>query len=82
MIEYVPPDTEARKLEEMLQRYRNIFGTEEGRLVLGDILVMLHFGVPINSEEERIEANVGIAIARMAGVMDHVDKFVGIGERR
>jgi hypothetical protein len=77
-IEFAPPNLDAKKLEEMRQRYRNVFGSEEGRLVLGDILVMCHFGVPLNSEEERHEYNVGVAIARMCAIMSEVDSLLGI----
>jgi hypothetical protein len=48
--------------------------------VLGDILVSNHFGVPLNNEVERIEYNVGIAIARMSGMMSEVDALLMIGE--
>ena len=62
----------------MPQRYRNVFGSLEGRRVLGDILVTCHFGVPINSEEARIEYNVGVYIARMSGAMEPIDSLLGI----
>ena len=62
----------------MRQRYRNVFGSEEGRRVLGDILVTCHFGVPINSEEERTEYNVGVYVARMCGAMEPIDSLLGI----
>ena len=76
MIEY--PDQEMAKkralaAREMEQSYRNVFSSPEGRKVLGDILVSNHFGVPLNSEVERIEYNVGVAIARMSGMMGEVD---------
>jgi hypothetical protein len=78
MIEYAPANKDSLILEAMKQRYRNVFGTDEGVLVLGDILRMCHFGVPLNSEEERVEYNVGVAIARMCGIMGLVDNLVGI----
>jgi hypothetical protein len=81
MIEYTPGNAEFdRRERERLQRYRNVFGSAEGRLVLGDILVRNHFGVPINNEVERIEYNVGIEIARTSGMMGAIDKQLGIEE--
>jgi len=70
----------AQARKEMLQRYHNVFGSIEGRLVLGDILMMCHFGVPVNNDIERIEYNVGIAIARMSGIMQSIDRQLGIEE--
>ena len=81
MIEYSPEDDLMRQREQArLQRYRNVFGSPEGMRVLGDILRTCHFGVPLNSEVERIEYNVGVAIARMSGMMTAIDKQLGIGE--
>jgi len=80
MIDYTPEGTDDQKQRDMLQRYRNVFGTPEGRLVLGDILQMCHFGWGITTEEARIEYNVGIAIARMAGIMGAIAAQFGIEE--
>lgn len=82
MMEYDDPEVQKQqeRAEIMRQRYRNVFGTEEGRKVLGDILVLCHFGVPLNNEAERIEYNVGIAIARLSGIMQAVDRHLGIEE--
>ncbi len=80
-IDYSPNETErARKERDNLQRYKNVFGTPEGRKVLGDILLTCHWGVPLNSDVERIEYNVGVAIARMSGIMSVIDKQLGIAE--
>ena len=81
MIDYAPEE-DARQLadKEMRQYYRSVFSSTEGRKVLGDILVSNHFGVPLNNEVERIEYNVGIAIARMSGMMSEVDALLMIGE--
>lgn len=68
-----------RRNREMQQRYRNVFGSDEGRKVLGDILDLCHFAVPLNNETERIEHNVGVAIARMSGIFDAIDSHLGIG---
>ena len=80
MIEYVEDNPQNQKQKDMLQRYRNVFGTPEGRIVLGDILQMCHFGFGIMTEEARIEYNVGIAIARMSGMMQAIDTLIGIRE--
>lgn len=80
-IDYQPEDIDLERRErERLLRYRNVFGSAEGLMVLGDILVRNHFGVPLNSEIERVEYNVAIEIARMSGIMSAIDKQLGIGE--
>jgi hypothetical protein len=61
-------------------RYRNVFGSPEGRVVLGDILAFCHFGRLVASDEERVEYNVGVAIARMSGIMSEIDVLMKIGE--
>ena len=81
MIDYTPEE-DARQIadKKMKQYYRSVFSSAEGRKVLGDILISNHFGVPLNNEVERIEYNVGIAIARMSGMMSEVDALLMIGE--
>lgn len=66
--------------KEMMQRYKNIFGTAEGRIVLGDILTLGHFGEILNpSEDVRLgEHNLAIAIARMAGAFDQLYSQLGM----
>jgi hypothetical protein len=61
-----------KRAEEMMQRYRNVFGTPEGRLVLGDILTLCHFGETLDPKDpvQAAEYNVGLTIVRMAGVLD------------
>lgn len=61
-------------------RYRNVFGTAEGRVVLGDILAFCHFGRLVSNDEERVEYNVGVAIARMSGMMGEIDVLLKIRE--
>ena len=65
---------------DMMQRYKNVFGSEEGRIVLGDILTLGHFGEILNpAEDVRLgEHNLAIAIARMAGAFDQVYKQYGM----
>lgn len=60
--------------EEMQQRYRNVFASMEGRAVLGDILTLGHFDVPLNADEpERLgERSLAVTIARMAGAFDQI----------
>jgi hypothetical protein len=81
MIEYNANANAAEAKEErMRQRFRNVFGSEEGKRVLGEILRRNHFGVPLNNEVERIEYNVGVEIARMSGIMGAIDSQLRIGE--
>ena len=40
-----------RAAREMQQRYRNVFGTAEGRMVLGDILDVGHFGMALDPND-------------------------------
>lgn len=81
MIDYAPSEAdETRRKREMQQRYRNVFSSPEGQIVLGHILSENHFGVPLNNDVERIEYNVGVAIARMSGMMGEIDNLLKIGE--
>lgn len=74
------PEERAKEEREMEQRYRNVFGTDEGRRVLGDILVSCHFGMPIKDETERVEYNLGIAILRQSGTISSIYRLLGIRE--
>ena len=69
---------------EMQQRYRNVFNSAEGRIVLGDILTMLHFGETLDPEDVKCvaEYNVGIVIARMAGALNLIYPQLGIPVRK
>lgn len=66
--------------QEMQQRYRNVFGTAEGRKVLGDILTLGHFGVNLNPSDSIVISNYNFAltIARMAGALDPLYAHLGI----
>lgn len=68
------PQQPKTREEEMQQRYRNVFANMEGRIVLGDILTMGHFDVPLNADEpERLgERSLAVTIARMAGAFDQI----------
>jgi hypothetical protein len=68
------------KRREIEQMYRNVFDSPEGRIVLGDIMVTCHFGVPINNDFERCEYNVGVAIARASGIFEQIEMLLKIGE--
>ncbi len=58
--------------QEMQQRYRNVFGTPEGQLVLGDIASVGHVFDTIdpNSVERVAERNFALVILQMAGAFD------------
>lgn len=75
-----PPRDPAR---EMQQRYRNVFGTAEGRIVLGDILTLGHFGETLNPTDPIAvaEYNAAIIIARMAGAFDPMFQHLGMVEK-
>lgn len=80
-----PPPTQEeaerqRREDEMTQLYRNVFGSAEGRRVLGEILKDNHFFVPINTEAERMEHNVAVAIARRSGIFKAIETALGITE--
>lgn len=64
--------------QEMQQRYRNVFGTSEGKLVLGDILSMGHFGEPLTDLEHVARNNFALSIARMAGALDQLYTSLGL----
>lgn len=69
-----PRKTPEELAKEMQQRYRNVFGTAEGNIVLGDILTLGHFGEILNpSEDVRLgEYNLAITIARLAGAFNEI----------
>ncbi len=66
---FVESEREKQRAREMMQRYKNVFGSGEGRLVLGDILTLWHFGDNLdpNDPVNVTEHNLGITILRMAG---------------
>jgi len=69
--------------KEMQQRYKNVFGTTEGRIVLGDILTLGHFGETLNPTDpvQVAEHNAAVLIARMAGAFDSLYKQLGMIEK-
>ena len=58
--------------KEMQKYYRYVFSTPEGKIVLGDLLALCHFGVTLRPDDavQVAEYNVGLTIARMAGALD------------
>ena len=68
--------------QEMQQRYRNVFNTSEGRLVLGDIMQLGHFCDNINPHDPVAvaERNFAMVIARMAGLYDPLYAQLGLDQ--
>jgi hypothetical protein len=71
---------EPRDLQQM---YKNVFATAEGRIVLGDILTLGHFGETLNPADPVVvaEYNAAIVIARMAGAFDMIYQQLGMIEK-
>ena len=76
-----PPLTQA---QEMWQRYRNVFGSSEGQLVLGDILSRGHYGTTLDPDSPVIvaEYNFALTIGTLAGVFDQLYSQLGLGLRK
>lgn len=70
--------------QEMRQRYKNVFGSAEGRVVLGNILTLGHYGVTLDADnrDQVAEYNFAIVIATMAGALEPVDKQLGIAREK
>lgn len=66
--------------QEMLQRYRNVFGTAEGHIVLGDIATLGHVfdTVDPNSPVLVTERNFALVILQMAGALDQLYIMLGM----
>lgn len=73
--------SEKQRVRDMMQRYRNVFGSNEGRIVLGDVLTICHFGDTLdpNDPVQAAEYNVGLTILRMAGALDAIYQELGMG---
>ena len=71
---------EKLELEAMCRRYKNVFGSPEGRSVLSDILTTCHFGETLNPENptQVSEYNTALVIAHKAGVFDLIYRQLGI----
>jgi len=74
-------EREKQRVKEMVQRYHNVFGTGEGRVVLRDILTLTHFGDTLDPQDpvQVAEYNVGLTILRMAGALDPLYSELGMG---
>jgi hypothetical protein len=70
--------------QEMQQRYRNVFGSAEGRIVLGDILSVAGFGDKLDPTNPAQVSwyNCAIEIARLAGAFDPLYQHLGMIERK
>lgn len=71
-------------LEAMQQRYRNVFGSSEGKLVLGDILAKGHYGETLNPDNPVAiaEYNFALVIGHLAGTFDLLYPQLGLGPRK
>ena len=70
--------------QEMLQRYRNVFGTNEGRIVLGDLFARGHLGITLNPDNPVMvaEYNFALVIVTMAGLFDPLYPQLGLELRK
>lgn len=71
---------EQQKAKDMMQRYRNVFGTPEGKIVLGDILSVAGFGGKPNPNDPAQVSwyNFAVEIARLAGAFDQIFQQLGM----
>ena len=70
--------------QEMQQRYRNVFGTAEGRIVLGDISTIGHVFDAIDPTDiaRNAERNFALVVLQSAGAFDQLYPQLGLGLRR
>ena len=68
------------RAREMQQRYRNIFASAEGKVVLGDILSVAGFGEKIDPNDPAAVSwyNCAIEIARLSGAFDQIYRELGM----
>ena len=66
--------------QEMQQRYRNVFGSTEGHIVLGDIATLGHVFDTIQPDDiaKVSERNFALVILQMASVFDSLYPQLGI----
>lgn len=68
--------------KEMQQLYKNVFGSAEGRVVLGDILTKGHYGVTLDPETDQVaEYNFALVIGTLAGAFDQIYNQLGMIEK-
>ena len=60
--------------------YRNVFGSLEGQIVLGDILTHGHFGLTLDGEnrDQIAEYNFALMIATRSGVFEGLYRKLGL----
>jgi len=69
--------------QEMQQRYRNVFGTAEGHLVLGDIARLFHFfdAVEPGDVVMNTQRSCALVILQMAGAFNPLYTQLGLETR-
>lgn len=69
--------------KEMQQRYRNVFDTAEGRIVLGDILNLGHVFDTLDPLDPvaNSERNFAVVIGRSAGAFDSLYIHLGMHQK-
>jgi hypothetical protein len=68
--------------KEMQQLYKNVFGSAEGRVVLGDILTKGHYGVTLDPETDQVaEYNFALVVGTLAGAFDQIYNQLGMIEK-
>ena len=58
-----------KKEKEIIRFYRDVFGSEKGKLVLSHMLVELHYFDEIENQEEAILSNYAKRLLRHIGVL-------------
>jgi hypothetical protein len=64
-------------MNELMEKYRLVFGSPVGQEVLADILTMTHFGCTLNPDNKAqvAEHNIGIAILAEMGIFSRETKM-------
>lgn len=70
--------------QEMQQRYRTVFASGDGHLVLGDIATVGHVFDTLNPEDvaKVAERNFALVILQMAGAFDPLYAQLGLGTEK
>jgi len=71
-------------VSEMHQRYRNVFGSAEGRIVLGDILAKGHYGLTLDPDNPVMvaEYNFAVVIGTLSGAFDQLYSQLELNPRK
>jgi hypothetical protein len=74
---------EATEVEKLKKRCHNVFGTSEGRYVLGKLLTLGGFGQTLdpNNQAQIGMYNFAISIADMSGAFDIVYQQLGMKQK-